>query len=127
MQTPDVTETAAPSVAETLAKFGADDQRGLSHTEVQARLKKYGPNALVEKQTNAFAALLQYFWGPMPGMIEAAALMALIVGDWGDYYSALPKVSACCISATGFITCSIRSCKQSCSCNSSQAVISCCL
>ena len=85
MQTPDVTETAAPSVAETLAKFGADDQRGLSDTEVQARLKKYGPNALVEKQTNAFAALLQYFWGPMPGMIEAAALMALIVGDWGDF------------------------------------------
>jgi|SRR5215831_15049204 H+-transporting ATPase len=85
MQTPDVTETAAPSVAQTLAKFGADDQRGLSDTEVQARLKKYGPNAPVEKQTNAFAALLQYFWGPMPGMIEAAALTALIVGDWGRF------------------------------------------
>ena len=27
MQTPDVTETAAPSIAETLAKLGADDSR----------------------------------------------------------------------------------------------------
>ncbi len=67
MQTPDVTETAAPSIAETLAKLGADDQKGLSSAEVQERLKKYGPNALVEKQKNAFAALLEYFWGPMPG------------------------------------------------------------
>jgi H+-transporting ATPase len=39
----------------------------------------------VEKQKNAFAALLTYFWGPIPWMIEAAALMAFIVGDWGDF------------------------------------------
>jgi len=55
MQTPDVTETAAPSIAATLAKLGADDQKGLRSSEVQERLKKYGPNALVEKQRNAFA------------------------------------------------------------------------
>jgi H+-transporting ATPase len=85
MQTPDVTETAAPSIAETLAKLGADDQKGLSSAEVQERLKKYGPNALIEKQKNALAAVLEYFWGPMPWMIEAAALMAFIVGDWGDF------------------------------------------
>ena len=48
-------------------------------------MKKYGPNALVEKQKSAFAALLAYVWGPMPWMIEAAALMALIIGDWGDF------------------------------------------
>src|SRR5207248_2996910 len=29
--------------------------------------------------------LLAYFWGPIPWMIEAAALMAFIVGDWGDF------------------------------------------
>src|SRR2546423_15172439 len=84
MQTPDVTGAAAPTIAETLAKLGADDKTGLTDAEVQARLKKYGPNALVEKQKNAFSGLLAYFWGPIPWMIEAAALMALIVGDWGD-------------------------------------------
>ena len=85
MQTPDATGAAAPTIVETLAKLGADDKRGLTDAEVQARLKKYGPNALVEKQKNTFAALLQYFWGPIPWMIEAAALMAFIVGDWGDF------------------------------------------
>jgi H+-transporting ATPase len=84
MQTPDATGTA-PTIAETLAKLGADDKTGLTDAEIQARLKKYGPNALVEKQKNAFAALLAYFWGPIPWMIEAAALMAFIVGDWGDF------------------------------------------
>jgi H+-transporting ATPase len=48
-------------------------------------LKKYGLNALVEKQKNGFAALLAYFLGPIPWRIEAAALMAFIVGDWGDF------------------------------------------
>src|SRR6266481_5114753 len=84
MQTPDATGTA-PTIAETLAKLGADDKTGLTDAEVQACLKKYGANALVEKQKNAFAALLAYFWGPIPWMIEAAALMAFIVGDWGDF------------------------------------------
>jgi H+-transporting ATPase len=85
MQTPDATAAAAPTIAETLAKLGADDETGLTDAEVQARLKKHGPNALVEKQKNAFGALLTYFWGPIPWMIEAAALMAFIVGDWGDF------------------------------------------
>src|SRR5947208_16917065 len=84
MQTPDATGTAL-TIAKTLAKLGADEKTGLTDAEVQARVKKYGPNALVEKQKNTFAALLAYFWGPMPWMIEAAALMAFIVGDWDDF------------------------------------------
>src|SRR4029453_14431149 len=84
MQTPDATG-AAPNIAETLSKLGADDKTGLTDAEVEARLKKYGPNALAEKQKNEFAALLAYFWGPVPWMIEAPALMAFIVGDWGDF------------------------------------------
>src|SRR6478672_8028780 len=85
MQTPDATGAAAPTIAETLAKLGADPKAGLTDADIQARLQKYGPNALAEKQKNRFAALLEYFWGPIPWMIEAAALMAFIVGDWGDF------------------------------------------
>src|SRR5204862_5227112 len=84
MPTPDATG-AAPTIAQTLSKLEADDKTGLTDAEGQARLKKYGPNALVEKQKNTFAALLVYFWGPIPWMIDAAALMAFIVGDWGDF------------------------------------------
>ena len=66
MQTPDATGTA-PTIAETLAKLGADPKAGLTDAEVQARLSQYGPNALVEKQKNAFAALLVYFGDPFHG------------------------------------------------------------
>ena len=52
-----------PTIAETLAKFGADEKTGLTDVEVQARLQKYGPNALVEKQKNTFAALLAILLG----------------------------------------------------------------
>src|SRR5438874_10839065 len=85
MQTPDATGAATPTVAETLVTLGANDKTGLTEAEVHARSQNYGPNALVEKQKNTFAALLVYFWGPIPWMIEAAALMAFIVGDWGDF------------------------------------------
>ena len=34
MQTPDATGAAAPSIAETLSKLGADDKTGLADAEV---------------------------------------------------------------------------------------------
>src|SRR5271166_4818701 len=78
-------ESETVSVAETLQKLGVDPKTGLAASEAQARLGKYGPNALEEKKKNALPAFLAYFWGPIPWMIEAAALMALIVQDWGDF------------------------------------------
>ena len=74
-----------PSVAETIATLGSDLQTGLNASDAQARLAKYGPNALEEKKKSALLKFLAYFWGPIPWMIEAAALMALIVQDWGDF------------------------------------------
>src|SRR5215831_2994753 len=85
MQTPHVTGATGPIIVETPAKLGAEAKTGLTDAEVQARLKTYGPNALVEKQKSPLGALVGYFWGPMPWMIEAAALMAFVVGDWGDF------------------------------------------
>src|SRR6266404_905090 len=85
MQTPDVTVAAGPTIAQTPAKIGTDTKTGLTEAEVQTRLKTYGPNALVERQKSTLAALVGYFWGPIPWMIEAAALMAFVVGDWGDF------------------------------------------
>src|SRR5215471_10918636 len=85
MQTPIVTGAAAPTIAEPSAKLAADTKTGLTDVEVQTRLKTYGPNALVEKQKSTLAALVGYFWGPIPWMIEAAALMAFVVSDWGDF------------------------------------------
>jgi H+-transporting ATPase len=84
MPTSEVTGSAGPAIAEVLAKLGTDPKTGLNPAQLQERLTKYGPNALPEEKKSALSALLAYFWGPIPWMIEAAALMALIVRDWGD-------------------------------------------
>src|SRR5690242_20763217 len=84
MPTSDPATSSSSTVAEILAKLGTDVQTGLNSTQAQERLIKYGPNALPEEKKSAVSALLAYVWGPIPWMIEAAALMALIVGDWGD-------------------------------------------
>src|SRR6059058_3848265 len=81
----DATGSASPNVAEILTKFGVDPKTGLNPADLQERLGKYGPNALPEEKKSALSALLAYFWGPIPWMIEAAGLTALIVRDWGDF------------------------------------------
>jgi H+-transporting ATPase len=85
MPTSDLAGSGGPTIGEILAKLGADPRKGLNPAQVQERLTKYGPNALREEKKSALSAFLAYFWGPIPWMIEAAALMALIVRDWGDF------------------------------------------
>ncbi|EMI43447.1 plasma-membrane proton-efflux P-type ATPase [Rhodopirellula sp. SWK7] len=58
---------------------------GLTKVEAQRRLATHGPNALPEERTGVFAALLSYFWGPIPWMIEIAAILSLIVQHWADF------------------------------------------
>jgi H+-transporting ATPase len=85
MPTPNATASASLTVGDTLTKLAVDPKTGLSPAEIQARLNKYGANALAEKKKSSLSAFLAYFWGPIPWMIEAAAMMAFIVGDWGDF------------------------------------------
>src|ERR687891_2395132 len=85
MPPPNTTGSNSPAAAEVLTKLGVDPKTGLNPAEIQERLNKYGPNALAEKKKSSLSAFLAYFRGPIPWMIEAAALMAFIVGDWGDF------------------------------------------
>ncbi|WP_111895487.1 plasma-membrane proton-efflux P-type ATPase [Acinetobacter sp. MB5] len=57
---------------------------GLSQQEAERRLSQYGPNQLTEKETNLFLKFLSYFWGPIPWMIEAAALLSALARHWSD-------------------------------------------
>jgi H+-transporting ATPase len=72
------------SVVETVNKLNVDTHAGLTTAEAQSRLQKYGPNAIEEEKISSWSMFLGYFWGPMPWMIEAAAVMALLVRDWAD-------------------------------------------
>lgn len=61
------------------------DRTGLDRDEVAKRQRQYGLNALQERKTNPLLKFLQYFWGPIPWMIEIAALLSLVVGDLADF------------------------------------------
>ncbi len=65
--------------AESILTYLKSSQKGLSQQEAQARLKFYGPNAIIEKRTHPLLKFLSYFWGPIPWMIEIAAILSAIV------------------------------------------------
>src|SRR5271163_1350874 len=58
---------------------------GLTSADATARLAQYGPNLIIAHEESRWQKLLAYFVGPMPFMIEAAALISLVRSDWGDF------------------------------------------
>jgi H+-transporting ATPase len=66
------------------AKYQTSAQ-GLSSSEVQERLKQHGPNTLPDKKVSPFLKFVSYFWGPIAWMMELAAILSAIVGDWTDF------------------------------------------
>ena len=60
--------------------------KGLSSAQVAERLQQYGPNALAEQEVSALRKLLGYFWGPIPWMIEVAAVLTALLQHWPDFW-----------------------------------------
>ena len=58
---------------------------GLSSDEAAERLQKYGRNELADKEASALMKFLRFFWGPIAWMIEAAALLSLLMQHWADF------------------------------------------
>ena len=76
-------ETAAPDL-NALFREQSSSPEGLTSTEARKRLEHYGPNALEEKKASPLLLFLGYFWGPIPWMIEVAAVLSAVVGHWVD-------------------------------------------
>ena len=57
---------------------------GLSNSEAAQRLHQYGPNEIHEHRVHPLRKFLHYFWGPIPWMIEMAAILSGLVGHWDD-------------------------------------------
>ena len=74
----------APGIVQKLQDLKTSS-KGLSTTEAQQRLTQYGPNAIEAHEQSKWKKLLGYFWGPIPWMIEAAALISLFRQDWPDF------------------------------------------
>ncbi|VVC03573.1 Copper-exporting P-type ATPase B [Candidatus Burarchaeum australiense] len=57
---------------------------GLSEEEASRRVKEFGFNEVVEKKTNPLLEFLLRFWGPIPWLLEVAALLSYLVGQTFD-------------------------------------------
>ena len=84
----DSSATSVPKPAPDLAAMKTRLQaaaNGLGAAEVKQRLAQYGYNELPEKKRNPFLEFISHFWGPIPWMIEAAAILSAVVHHLADF------------------------------------------
>jgi H+-transporting ATPase len=72
------------SIAATLDAFGVNPE-GLSNNKAVNRLEQYGHNEILEKEESTWHRLFRRFWGPIPWMIETAAVLSALVQKWEDF------------------------------------------
>ncbi|KAK3206682.1 hypothetical protein Dsin_020728 [Dipteronia sinensis] len=67
-------------------------KNGLTAEEGQKRLEIFGPNKLEEKKESKFLKFLGFMWNPLSWVMEAAAIMAIVLAngggkapDWQDF------------------------------------------
>jgi H+-transporting ATPase len=70
----------------TLFKRLSTCEEGLTDAEAEERFKQVGANEITEKKVNPILKLLGYFWGPIPWMIEAAAVLSLLIHHLEDFW-----------------------------------------
>ncbi|HPG01434.1 MAG: plasma-membrane proton-efflux P-type ATPase [Methylobacteriaceae bacterium] len=73
---------------EGLTKLRADSPpgaaEGLSDAEATRRLAQFGENTLAEHRVGVIERLAHFFWGPIPWMIEVAAILSGLLRHWDD-------------------------------------------
>jgi len=72
-------------INELFQKLSSCD-KGLSSTEAKERIQTYGYNQIEEKKKSVLLKLFNYFWGPIPWMIEIAAILSAVVHNWEDFW-----------------------------------------
>jgi H+-transporting ATPase len=76
---------ASRPVAEALSHLEASAERGLSAQQASRRIAKFGYNEIPEKGESLWRRLFRRYWGPIPWMIEFAAILSAIVEKWDDF------------------------------------------
>ncbi len=71
-------------MAESAIAADIEIPKGLSSEEAAARLDQYGLNAIEEKEESWLHRLFRRFWGPIPWMIETAAILSAVAKRWED-------------------------------------------
>jgi len=73
------------SVKKLVDSLKTSISNGLSSVDVKIRLKKYGLNEIKEEEESFIHRVFRRFYGPIPIMIEIAALLSAIVQKWDDF------------------------------------------
>ena len=77
LRTIDPEEAKKASITELMQRLSSSE-KGLSGSELKERLEVYGYNEISEKRVNPLLKFLGYFWGPIPWMIEVAAVLSAL-------------------------------------------------
>jgi hypothetical protein len=71
------------SATAVLQQLGSDPGQGLSRTEAQARMARFGANELVEKAGRSRAEIVrEQLSGVLTILLIIAALISMVLGDW---------------------------------------------
>ena len=70
--------------AEPVGESSQADPAGLSSAEAAELLERFGPNEIPEERRSLLLEIGLRFWGPIPWMIEAAMVLAGLMGKWAD-------------------------------------------
>jgi len=73
------------AVDDSLSDFQVNAKEGLSSEEAKERLEYFGRNEIDEKEEALWHQIFRRFWGPIPWMIEIAALLSALVQRWEDF------------------------------------------
>lgn len=89
-------DIATSSVPDTLATLHVNPDTGLTHTEVDIRLKEQGYNEVVEEKEHPALNFLRKFWGISAWMLELIMILSLALEKYADLVlvSALLVVNA---------------------------------
>ena len=61
------------------------NDKGLTTQEAAKRLEFFGLNEITEVKISFWRKFLENFWGPIPWMIEIAAVLSILIRHWEDF------------------------------------------
>ena len=77
-KTPEYSKVSVDRLFELLTSSGT----GLTSSEADLRIQKFGLNEILEKKTNPLLDFLSRYWGPMPWLLELTIVLSYLIGHY---------------------------------------------